>query len=231
MKRSQINQTMRDALAFCRQRQFLLPPFAYWTPDDWRSRGPDCRLIVRQQLGWDITDFGSGDFDRVGLFLFTIRNGTPADLADSAGKTYAEKLLIVQENQVTPMHFHGKKMEDIINRGGGELVCQLWNATDDERPADTEVTVICDGVERRVPGGSTINLRPGESVTLPARLYHTFWAAAGRGTVLGGEVSKVNDDHTDNHFHPPAGRFPDIEEDEPPLHLLTGDYRRYYRHV
>jgi D-lyxose ketol-isomerase len=26
----------------------------------------------------------------------------------------------------------------------------------------------------------------------------------------------------------PAGRFPDIEEDEPPLYLLCTDYPKYY---
>jgi D-lyxose ketol-isomerase len=46
--------------------------------------------------------------------------------------------------------------------------------------------------------------------------------------VLCGEVSLVNDDHTDNRFYEPAGRFPEIEEDEPPLHLLVTDYVHYY---
>jgi D-lyxose ketol-isomerase len=39
----------------------------------------------------------------------------------------------------------------------------------------------------------------------------------------------VNDDRTDNRFHTPVGRFPQIEEDAPPLHLLTVDYPNYYR--
>jgi len=37
-------------------------------------------------------------------------------------------------------------------------------------------------------------------------------------------VSMVNDDHTDNRFYREAGRFPPIEEDEKPLHLLAIDY-------
>ena len=47
--------------------------------------------------------------------------------------------------------------------------------------------------------------------------------------MLVGEVSLVNDDDTDNRFLEPVGRFPAIEEDEPPLYLLTQDYARYYR--
>jgi hypothetical protein len=231
MKRSQINRIMREALSFCESHQFVLPPFAFWTPDDWRSKGPECRNIVLQQLGWDITDFGRGDYDNFGLFLFTLRNGCVGELEQPGAKTYAEKLLIVDPGQITPTHFHWHKTEDIINRGGGELVCQLWNSTDDEKLADTEVVVVCDGVERRLAAGETISLGPGESVTLPARMYHKFWGAEDKGRVLVGEVSQVNDDHTDNCFLEPIGRFPQVEEDEPPLHLLCGDYPNFYRYV
>jgi D-lyxose ketol-isomerase len=38
----------------------------------------------------------------------------------------------------------------------------------------------------------------------------------------------VNDDRTDNRFYEPIGRFPEIEEDVPPLYLLTEDYAKYY---
>jgi D-lyxose ketol-isomerase len=231
MKRSEINGIMRDALEFLHRMNFLLPPFATWSPDDWRRKGPECRDIIRQQLGWDITDFGSGDFARVGLFLFTIRNGTLEDLATPDGKTYAEKIMIVREGQVTPTHFHFQKMEDIINRGGGNLVIRVWNATADERPADGDVTLAMDGVRVTVPAGGEVVLTPGQSVCLPTRNYHRFWGESGKGTVLVGEVSRVNDDHVDNRFLTPAGRFPAIVEDEPPLYLLCGDYPRYYRHM
>jgi len=46
--------------------------------------------------------------------------------------------------------------------------------------------------------------------------------------VLVGEVSKVNDDNTDNRFYESVGRFSAIEEDEAPLYLLVNDYERYY---
>jgi D-lyxose ketol-isomerase len=44
-----------------------------------------------------------------------------------------------------------------------------------------------------------------------------------------GEVSSVNDDANDNRFHRPTGRFPAIEDDEPPLYLLCTDYPRYWK--
>ena len=229
MKRSEINAIMQESLEFLRQMRFRLPPFATWTPADWRRKGPDCHEIIDQQLGWDITDFGSGDFAKTGLFLFTVRNGQLADLQNPLGKVYAEKIMIVREDQVTPTHFHHQKMEDIINRGGGNLVIRVWNATASDQLAETPVTLSMDGVRVTVPAGGTIMLHPGESVCLPQRNYHRFWGVAGQGTVLVGEVSRVNDDRVDNHFFDPVGRFPEIVEDCEPLYLLYNDYRRYYK--
>ncbi len=74
--------------------------------------------------------------------------------------------------------------------------------------------------------GAIVELGPGESISLPPRLYHQFWGAEAR--VLVGEISMVNDDYRDNRFYEPVGRFPSIEEDELPLYLLVTDYARYY---
>lgn len=114
--------------------------------DDWRQEGPEAKEIAEAQLGWDITDFATGDFARVGLLLFTGRNGTAKSLREEAAKSYAEKIMIVQEKQVTPCKFHHQKMEDIINRGGGELIVQFWNAAADDSLAASEVVVSTDGV-------------------------------------------------------------------------------------
>ena len=227
MKRSQINALIRDADAFFKQHQFHLPPFAYWTPQDWAGKGPEAREIVDKQLGWDITDFGSGDYGKIGLFLFTVRNGALADLKRGAGKVYAEKLMIVEVGQVTPYHFHWNKVEDIINRGGGKLVIQLYNSTPDEKLADTDITVSTDGVVRTLKAGDKVVLQPGESITLPTGLYHQFWGEGSR--VLVGEVSTVNDDNCDNRFLTAPGRFPDIDEDEPAMYPLCSEYRRHFR--
>lgn len=224
MKRSEINQILRETIAFLKECRFALPPFAYWTPADWQQRGPEADEIRDNLLGWDITDFGQGDFKRVGLVLFTLRNGNYYD--PRYPKPYAEKILIADENQVTPMHFHTLKMEDIINRAGGNLLIEMYNATDDNRLADTPVVVSVDGVRRTFRPGEVLRLTPGESITLPPRLYHKFYGEKGKGRVLIGEVSRVNDDRTDNTFLEPVGRFPAIEEDEPPLYYLCTEYPR-----
>ena len=227
MKRSEINAIMREADEFIRQRGFYLPPFAYWTPAEWRSKGEEAREIVENQLGWDITDFGGSRFGTLGLFLFTVRNGSQAEMRAKRGKLYCEKLMIVGVDQVTPMHFHWNKVEDIINRGGGKLVIQLYNANPEDGLADSPVVASLDGVKRQVKAGDVVRLAPGESITLPPRLYHKFWGAESR--VLVGEVSLVNDDQSDNRFYETVGRFPAIEEDAEPLHLLVTDYPKYYR--
>jgi hypothetical protein len=141
-------------------------------------------------------------------------------------KDYCEKLLLVAENQVTPCHFHWAKMEDIINRAGGRLVLQLWNADPETETRDEEgeVVVSIDGMETTIPAGGTVVLEPGQSITLTPYMYHLFYAESGGGMVLGGEVSRVNDDANDNRFHEPLPRFPAIEEDAPQRYLLCSEY-------
>jgi len=222
MKRSEINKILRSDIDFIKSQGFNLPPFAYFTPSEWQTKGHDYDEIRDNMLGWDITDYGHGDFDKIGLFLFTIRNGN-LNKADNI-KTYAEKILISDEDQYSPMHFHWHKMEDIINRGGGNLMVEVYNATDDDKLADTDVTVTLDGCKKTVSAGTVLRLTPGESITLPPRQYHAFWAEKGHGKVLIGEVSMVNDDNTDNRFYETQGRFPTIVEDEAPLYYLCNEY-------
>ncbi|MEG2403864.1 MAG: D-lyxose/D-mannose family sugar isomerase [Oscillospiraceae bacterium] len=223
MKRSEINSIIKKAEVFINSFSFALPPFASWTCEDWQSKGQECDEIRDNMLGWDITDYGLGKFDKVGLVLVTIRNGNQ-HIAKYT-KPYAEKLLISQENQVCPMHFHKSKMEDIINRGGGILMMQLYNSTKDEILDETnKVNLVSDGVAMAVNAGTVLELAPGQSVTLTAGMYHAFWAKEGTGAVLVGEVSRCNDDNTDNRFYEKMGRFPSIEEDEPPYRLLCTEY-------
>ncbi|MCX5580826.1 D-lyxose/D-mannose family sugar isomerase [Kaistia terrae] len=226
MKRSRVNEIMLQGDEFIRSFGYVLPPFAYWAPEELRARKVQAKGIVNARLGWDITDFGAGDFDTLGLFLFTVRNGNPADLAIGRGLLYAEKIMIARQDQVTPMHRHVIKGEDIINRGGGTLTLELF-ASDENGQLDrkADVTMMTDGVQRHLPAGGKLKLEPGESITLRPGLWHSFW---GEGAdVLIGEVSTVNDDRTDNIFADPVGRFAEIEEDAAPLHLLVADYDRW----
>lgn len=223
MKRSEINRILKNAKAFMAEKQFMLPPWAYWGMDDWKQVKESTQKIRENMLGWDITDFGSGDFYRRGLFLFTLRNGK----LNVDKKPYAEKIMIVEENQETPMHYHWSKMEDIINRGGGNLSIELYNSTPDNQFDTTPINFTKDGVKGTVEAGGKVVLAPGESICLEQGMYHRFYGEPGKGQVLVGEVSMVNDDALDNCFYEPIGRFPVIEEDEKPLHLLVSDYKKF----
>lgn len=228
IKRSHINRILARTEEFIRASGFALPPFAWWTPDDWRALAArpeeyaQYREVRDNMLGWDVTDFGSGDIDNVGLTLFTIRNGNYAR-PDAYPKPYAEKLLVVNGRQITPFHYHALKMEDIINRGDGELIITLYNATPDDRLADTPVTVHSDGREYQIPAGGQVRLGRGQSITLERRVFHQFQGADER-MLLVGEVSCVNDDNADNIFLKPGQRFMEIEEDEPARRVLCNEY-------
>ena len=224
MKRSEINAALREMEEMIRAYRFALPDFCGFTPEDWQQKGHDYDEVRDNMLGWDITDYGLGKFDEVGFSLITIRNGNLA-MKDRYPKTYAEKLLYLKEGQYSPMHFHWSKMEDIINRGGGNVLIRVYNSLpDEELDWESPVTVHVDGHESTVPAGTQVRLTPGQSITIYPWLYHDFEVEKGSGPVLLGEVSQCNDDANDNRFNPPVGRFPAIEEDEPPYRLLCTEY-------
>lgn len=220
MKRSQINLLIKNTIEWLEELNVYLPPFAYWTPEEWAAKGHEYDEIRENMLGWDVTDYGRGDFDQVGLLLFTIRNGNLKN--PDFAKPYAEKMLISQVNQLSPNHFHWFKMEDIINRGGGTLMLQLWNSTKDGALENTDVTVRIDGKVCTVPAAGKVFLTPGESITLRPGQYHLFTAMDEK--VLAWEVSMVNDDNTDNRFYESQERFTYIEEDELAEYLLCNEY-------
>jgi len=225
MKRTEINQLIKDTERFFEKYNFRLPPFAFWNIDEWNAHRCDINEITACELGWDITDFGHGDFFKKGLLLFTIRNGVLN--SKNYPKPYAEKIMISREEQVTLMHCHINKTEDIINRAGGNLIFELYNQSGEKDLADTDVILQRDGVKVTLSAGERIRLRPGESVTLTPHMFHQFWAEKGFGDVMIGEVSSVNNDHNDNVFHHDQLRFPMIEDDTKPYRLLLGDYKKY----
>ena len=124
-----------------------------------------------------------------------------------------------------PKHYHVSKTEDIINRAGGVLQVFLWNADPETgRQLDTEVFVFQDGIRHVYQPGQEILIMPGNSISLTPFLAHVFGPKPGYGPLICGEVSKINNDLTDNYFLEPTSRFPKIEEDEPILHPMCNEY-------
>ena len=224
MKRSEINQILREMEKMIHICRFPLPPFCFFTPEQWQEKDESFDEIRDNKLGWDITDYGQGDFSRVGMALITLRNGN-RKMEERYPKSYAEKLLYLREGQHSPMHFHWYKMEDIINRGGGNVLIQVYNSTTEEAlDPEKPVRISMDGRSIQVPAGSVLTLCPGQSITIPPGLYHDFYVEPDSGSVLLGEVSQCNDDEHDNRFLHPVGRFPVIEEDEQAYRLLCTEY-------
>ena len=226
MKRSEINAIIAEAKDFCKKNNFHLPPFAFWSVQDWKNQDKEkVSEIINHALGWDITDFGLGDFKKTGICIFTVRNGSPRNLRMGKGKLYAEKIFMLYENQEVPFHYHWIKVEDVIDRAGGDIGVQLYNSDKDDGLASTNIIASIDGVEVEIKAGKEFFLKSGESITLLPGVYHRFCCP--KGKVLVGEVSLVNDDKNDNKFYKPVGRFPKIEEDEEPIHLLCNEYMNH----
>ena len=226
MKRSQINQILTEAHEMMNTLGWTLPPFAYWTTEQMQQQKQHLDHLINSRCGWDITDYGTGNFEQIGLCLLTLRNGLLSDLQHGSGMCYAEKLLISRQDQLSPMHTHILKVEDIINRGGATLIVELYGSDDNGQFAgDQGGQVLIDGICKPYDAGEKIKLEAGQSVTLRPGDWHAFWGEG--GDVLIGEVSTVNDDQSDNIFRESIGRFANIQEDEPPLHLLVSDYDQW----
>jgi len=222
MKRSEINNIIKETEDLLHKHSVFLPPFCNWTADEWKTKNHEYDEIRDNMLGWDITDFGLGNFNKTGFALITLRNGSQHD--PKYKKVYAEKLIMLKDGQTAPLHYHRNKSEDIINRGGGIVCISVYNAKNSRAISDSDVLVNSDGRSYYVKAGSKIQLGPGESITLWPYQYHDFSIIKGTGSVLIGEVSQCNDDTTDNFFYERVGRFPEIENDEAPYRLLCNEY-------
>jgi D-lyxose ketol-isomerase len=229
-RRSLINREVARAKEVLRILGVRLPSYGTWTPAQWEAAGPETREIRDCMLGWDVTDFGSNCFPEIGRTLFTLRNGKFGH--PIYAKTYAEKLLIEAAGQRSPMHYHRQKREDIINRGGGNIIVVLRPVSEDGAPGDGAMEISIDGLGKSIRAGDSIRLTPGESLTIAPLTYHQFWAEEGTGVevegtlfTLSSEVSSVCDDWNDNVFIEKwAQRFPSILEDEPRACYLCHEY-------
>jgi hypothetical protein len=181
MKRSDINAVVMEAQTAFERHGWALPP----------------------NPRWDVTDFGMGDFDKIGLTL--------VNLAEQS--EYCEKLMYVRHMQVTPRHYHAAKKEDIICR---------WGRLAIELPSAAPLRLQVNGEWRDVPPGKPLFLMSGERVTLTKGVLHAFWSDS--GYAIAGEVSTANDDAHDNYFEDKrVGRFSKINENEPACVKLVSD--------
>lgn len=160
---------------------------------------------------WDVTDFGLSQWREHGLVL--------VNLCEQA--EYCEKLMYARKGMSTPAHYHKVKKEDIISRWG-ILQVRIWPGSPDEKMSES-FDVMINGRWRRVGSGDRVALEAGERITLVPGVLHEFVPLSDECII--GEVSTANNDATDNFFlNPDIGRFPEVEEDVPPLVRLVSDH-------
>ncbi len=182
MKQSEINQLCREAAECLKTHHWVLPP------------NPE----------WSATDFGLGDYKKVGLVEVLLANEPE----------YCEKIMYAREGMVTPAHTHYEKKEDIICRHG-RLKITVWSSNPREHGEKAPVEV---KINRRLEthqSGVPFELAAGARITLTSGIWHEF-VPVGAPCVIG-EVSTFCNEETDNIF---ADKKIDIfqapEADEPP---------------
>jgi D-lyxose ketol-isomerase len=222
LSRSVVEMSIDRMVATCAKFGVHLPPFAFWSADVWDGYPPAVEEIRDCMLGWDVTDFSSGDYANIGRTLFTLRNGSVSK--PGYPKRYAEKLLLNPEGQRAPAHYHASKMEDIRNLAGGNMLVQLTRVSPAGQPVETSFEISRDGERLPIEAGGLLRLEAGQSVCIPPFTLHQFWGEPGTGITLSAEVSSVCDDRGDNYFVNPAQRFPEILEDVPRRHYLCHEY-------
>lgn len=225
MKRSEIDAAIDMAMERLNEFKIKLPMFGYWTPADFGKNKDKLDRIKSRMLGWDVTDFGSGDFENCGAVLFTVRNGDKNDKELRA--PYAEKYIILDDKneQEIPLHYHMAKTEDIINRGGGIMVVEMYKkGADGKLDTENDFEVYMDGVRYTKKPGEKIEVTPGNSITIEPYMFHKFYPKKGEGMLVAGEVSRVNDDDCDNVFAVEMERFCGIKEDAPQKYVLVNEY-------
>jgi D-lyxose ketol-isomerase len=225
MRRSFIDDRIEAMLALCDRHGFRLPSFAHWDEARYRREAASVRHIRDAGLGWNVVEFKPGAFRKRGLTLFTLRMGDWRSLASGAGRLYAEKAMMAEDGQVTPHHFHIVKTEDILNRGGARFVVELFKVDAEGTRRDERFKIQKDAETLDLAPGARVSLEPGESLTLEPFVAHSFWAEG--GAVLAGEISRANDDASDNYFLPPLEPFAAIEEDAPSRYVTLRDYPKF----
>jgi len=230
VKRSEINATLLLARDFFEAYRFKLPKWAAWSPVNWDYSGEEMQAIKDCQLGWDVTDFAQGNFSEQGMTSFMLRNGAPSlepppdHAPQEAKRHYSEKIMLVQLHQTLPLLALKHRTQDLINRGGGDLVVQVYlSTTEYELDEKKRVPLQVNGIAYNVKAGGIVRLVSGDGLTLQPATYYKYWAE--KASCIVGAISTTCDETNDYlFFDPNCQRFPSIEPDESPLHLLHYEY-------
>ncbi len=227
LKRSFIDQRIDAMSALCERCGVKLPPFALWGDEDYRADPSAAQRIADAGLGWNVVEFQPGGYAKEGLSVFTLRMGDWRQLGAGRGRLYAEKVLMAEDGQRTPHHYHIVKTEDVLNRGGARFIVELFKVDRAGAPLTERFRALKDVTTLDLGPGDRVVLEPGESLTLEPFVAHAFWAEG--GATLAGEVSLANDDFSDNYFLPPPDAPVLIEEDALRRYITVRDQHLFVR--
>ena len=228
IKQSEVNRLIQETLGRWQKLKVSVPPWAAYSPMDWRRQieegkeGLDISEMVKWGQGLDISNFPAlgvkPDFSQCGLVLITVENTSE----------YCHKLMFQRQNQETPWHKHVNKNETIGVGASrwGKLGISLYNSNEIDGCPDymKSVRVKVNGCWRTVKADNPVQLQPGEFITLPAGVWHRFFALYDDVSLW--EVSAHNDDFDDNKFLVPRERFMKIEPDVLPAFVLCNDLHK-----
>ncbi|MFP4381073.1 MAG: D-lyxose/D-mannose family sugar isomerase [Candidatus Sumerlaeia bacterium] len=232
MKRSDINNEIQLALDVFEAHRFYLPKWAAWSPENWEHCGPEVAQIKACMLGWSVTDFDRDNFREQGFVTFIERNGIVDEMREFAqrhsvqDKAYGERLGFIQKRQATAMLKHNISTKDIVNRGGGDLVVQIFLSTpDDELDEHNRIPTCINGIAYNIKAGGISRLAPGDGITIHAGVFHKFWAE--KAGCIVGEIYTSSPKKNEIFLLEPGEWYNRIEEDEDPLFLLNHEYPEF----
>ena len=222
MKRSGINKQIGEAINIIEKSGIVLPYHAHWSLGSWYQNRNLAEELRKRAIGWNITDFGSGNFSKTGVILYTPSNGIFDPVTNKPiDQTYAHRYFILRDGQEIMTEHHQTKIEDIIVFAGAQLKVEVHNVgPNEELDREKEVKIMRNGIWESYTPGTVITLVPGERIRFEPRHYHR--PCGHGGTVLIEEVSMVTDDLKESRHLPEEKpmAFAQIEEDEQPIYLL-----------
>jgi len=237
VKRSEIDAAIERAIGNANKLGVALPKWADWHPAQFDAGAEGIR---DQRLGWKVIDFGVGDFQHCGLVLFALCApltddfGAPLTNSQLVGAyeypvtAFSRKYLFVQAGQTEPHHFHRqKRRKEVSVVAGGSVHFELaWADSDTALSATRDVNIQVDGIWHHLPANGEIDLKPGETITLPANLSHIIKVLPGGCDVILLETSTANNDSSDNIFPFMTPTSKTVVEDAKARYQLLDEHQR-----
>ena len=130
MKRSEINAIIDHTIDFLHKHDIKLPPFGYWTPDQWQTKGSECEEIF-DDLTTEGTKISRATVYRTLDVLAKYEYIRKMDIGDGRiryekkiGTSHHDHMICIETGDI--IEFHNQEIEDlqddIAKKHGYEVV-------------------------------------------------------------------------------------------------------------